>query len=60
MKCRDCKFWGRNGESVFRKPADDYRICLNEDLGAVGTGYGEEADVATSPEFGCVQFEARE
>jgi hypothetical protein len=55
MKCRDCKFWGETS-AITEKP--DYRNCTNPDLLAVGVNDDGIGELNTSPDFGCVQFEA--
>ena len=60
--CKNCKYWDLDGEGWGLKAnRAGWHDCLNPNLLAVPFGEGVEMEgIGTSPEFGCLQFTARE
>lgn len=68
--CENCRWWDQDKDEV-PDHREDWGICtLTQNIGmhafthpdslalAMGTGYFPTANLATSPNFGCVQHEA--
>lgn len=69
-KCKDCKYWDRKSdtakEEICEDVGDDKGLCLkvkfdgekdNKMVAVDGSGYW--ACLLTSPEHGCLEFEAK-
>lgn len=48
--CSNCKFWGLHRENTCGREDPDFEI-------EVEYGYGVEAHLVTSPQFGCIHHE---
>lgn len=73
-RCRDCQWWGDDERRYFDgddRYSDGYRVCRLADSDGVRPcneqtkAYAIDAEsfignLLTAPDFGCVQFEARD
>jgi hypothetical protein len=64
-RCRDCKWWDETQPRIAAYPdfEDSWRVCerlSSEELQRPELLRSDGYEIATSPDFGCVEFEVRD